>query len=60
MNPIDAITSITAGVLRRIADSIDAQTPSQQSSGGIHIHLHITDDQPDGETKPRGWARLKR
>ncbi|WP_164873379.1 hypothetical protein [Rhodococcus xishaensis] len=58
MNPIDAITSITAGVLRRIADSIDAQAPSQQPSSDIHIH--ITDDEPGSEPKPSGRARLKR
>lgn len=44
MDPIDAITKITGGVLRRIADAIDS-SPTTEPGVTIHIgtlHVHGT------------------
>lgn len=45
MDPIDAITKITSGVLRRIADAIDT-APTIEPTVTIHIetlHVHHSD-----------------
>ncbi|MFD4294152.1 hypothetical protein ACFWQG_13125 [Rhodococcus sp. NPDC058532] len=39
MDPIGAITSITAGVLRRIADAIEDQAPSVDLAQPIVVHI---------------------
>lgn len=42
MDPIGLITQITGGVLRRIADAIDAQPPTEQGItiriDAVHVH----------------------
>ncbi len=44
MDPIDAITKITGGVLRRIADAIDT-APAAEPAVTIHIEtLHVHSD----------------
>ncbi|MBM4683832.1 hypothetical protein GS532_07825 [Rhodococcus hoagii] len=60
MDPIGAITAITAGVMRRIADSIDGHTDQPQQV--VHYHFHLTEpgqadnlDKP--ENKGRGFTR---
>ncbi|MDG3012473.1 hypothetical protein G4X40_20240 [Rhodococcus sp. D2-41] len=40
MDPISAITSITAAVLRRIANSIDNPTAALAEPITVHVHCH--------------------
>ncbi|NKV28169.1 hypothetical protein GS921_00330 [Rhodococcus hoagii] len=42
MDAIGAITSITAGVMRRIADSIEG-APAPQPQSVVHYHFHLAD-----------------
>lgn len=45
MDPIAAITKITGGVLRRIADAIDGQAPDAAPSIHIEVvHVHVDAD----------------
>ncbi|NKU46770.1 hypothetical protein GS897_20620 [Rhodococcus hoagii] len=63
MDAIGAITAITAGVMRRIADSIDGHVDQPQQV--VHYHFHLTEpgqadrlDKP--EDKARGFTLFKR
>ncbi|NKR60237.1 hypothetical protein GS474_16025 [Rhodococcus hoagii] len=63
MDAIAAITSITAGVMRRIADSIDGHVDQPQQV--VHYHFHLTEPgQADNLDKPedkvRGFTLFKR
>ncbi|ASN71995.1 hypothetical protein 7S2_2 [uncultured Caudovirales phage] len=56
MDPIGAITAITAGVMRRIADSIDGHVDQPQQV--VHYHFHLTEPgQADNLDKPEGKGR---
>lgn len=61
VDAIGAITSITAGVMRRIADSIEgAPAPQPQSVVHYHFHLSQADNLDKPEDKGRGFTRRRR
>ncbi|UPH36732.1 hypothetical protein MWT96_20325 [Prescottella equi] len=61
MDAIGAITAITAGVMRRIADSIEG-TPAPQPQSVVHYHFHLSqaDSLDKLEDKARGFTRRRR
>lgn len=61
VDAIGAITSITAGVMRRIADSIEG-TPAPQPQSVVHYHFHLSqaDSLDKPEDKGRGFTLFKR
>ncbi|MBM4497544.1 hypothetical protein MWT96_20750 [Prescottella equi] len=57
MDAIGSITAITAGVMRRIADSIDGNTADQPRQE-VHYHFHLAEPgQADNLDKPDGKVR---
>lgn len=57
MDAIGSITAITAGVMRRIADSIEG-TPAPQPQSVVHYHFHLTEPgQADNLDKPENKGR---
>ncbi|NKU47657.1 hypothetical protein GS897_25370 [Rhodococcus hoagii] len=59
MDAIGAITSITAGVMRRIADSIEG-TPAPQSQSVVHYHFHLSQADSLEQTGRQGARRFTR
>lgn len=61
VDAIGAITSITAGVMRRIADSIDGnQAGEPRREVHYHFHLSQADSLDKPEDKGRGFTRFSR
>ncbi len=55
MDLVGQITSITAQVLRRLADGVDGHPPAVQQPV---IHIHIYGDGPAAQGPPRTrWGR---
>lgn len=61
MDAIGAITNITAGVMRRIADGIEG-APASQPQSVVHYHFHLSqaDSLDKSEDKARGFTRRRR
>lgn len=47
MDLVGQITSITAQVLRRLADGVDSTPTEPAEPREIHVHVHVHSDGPD-------------